>query len=300
MSTQLTIRDRLQSDAFREQIAMVLPNHIKPERMVRVACTAMLRTPKLAECDQTSFFNAMLQLSQWGLEPDGRRAHLIPFRNNKENRTECQLILDYKGLVELILRAGNVASIHADKVCDADEFVYDCGQIVSHRIDFRKPRGEVYAYYCIITRKDGTKKCEVMSMEEVNAIRDRSQGYKSAIQYKKTHPWITDPDEMGKKTVFKRASKWCELSSEIRDAIEHDDRDTVDGRVTRSAVTADDIGRLLAPTPAPVDYAVEIEAAATLPELLAIESDLLATDPDSPLLARITDRLAGMAAESSA
>jgi recombination protein RecT len=272
---------------------MVLPNHIKPERMVRVACTAMLRTPKLAECDQTSFFNAMLQLSQWGLEPDGRRAHLIPFRNNRENRTECQLIIDYKGLVELILRAGNVASIHADKVCDADEFVYDCGQIVSHKIDFRKPRGDVFAYYCIITRKDGTKKCEVMSREEVDAIRKRSKSASNG-------PWVTDFDEMGKKTVFKRASKWCELSSEIRDAIEHDDRDTVEGRVTRSAVTADDIGRLLAPAPVADDYAMRIEGAMGVADLLAIEAEILAEDPDSPLLDRIADRLAGMAAEASA
>ena len=293
MSTQLTIRDRLQSEAFRDQIAMVLPNHIKPERMVRVACTAMLRTPKLAECDQTSFFNAMLQLSQWGLEPDGRRAHLIPFRNNKENRTECQLILDYKGLVELILRTGNVASIHTDKVCDADEFVYDCGQVVKHTIDFRKPRGEAYAYVCIITRKDGSKKCEVMTRDEVDAIRKRSKSSNNG-------PWVTDFDEMAKKTVFKRASKWCELSSEIRDAIEHDDRDTVDGRVTRSAVTADDIGRLLAPTPMPVDYAARIEAATEVADLLAIEAELLASHPDSPLLDRIVDKMAGMSAEVEA
>ena len=293
MSTQLTIRDRLQSDAFRDQIAMVLPNHIKPERMVRVACTAMLRTPKLAECDQASFFNAMLQLSQWGLEPDGRRAHLIPFRNNKENRTECQLILDYKGLVELILRTGNVASIHADKACDADEFVYDCGQIVSHKIDFRKQRGEAFAYYCIITRKDGTKKCEVMSRDEVDAIRKRSKSANNG-------PWVTDFDEMAKKTVFKRASKWCELSSEIRDAFEHDDRDTIEGRVTRSAVTADDIGRLLAPSPTPNDYAARIESADTLPDLMAIEAELLAAEPDSPLLDRIVDKMAGMSAEVEA
>jgi hypothetical protein len=76
--------------------------------------------------------------------------------------------------------------------------------------------------------------------------------------------------------------------------------DIVDGRVTRSTVTADEIGRLLAPTPKPIDYAVEIEAAETLPELLAVEAELLAADPNSPLLGRIADRLAGMAAEASA
>jgi recombination protein RecT len=288
MSNQLTIRDHLHSDAFANQIAEILPKHLKPERMVRVAAAALKKTPALTKCDQASFFSAMIQLSQWGLEPDGRRAHLIPYG------TTCTLVLDYKGLVELILRTGNVSAIHADKVCDADEFVYDCGQVIRHRIDFRKPRGEAYAYVCIITRKDGTKKCEVMSLDEVNAIRKRSGSPNKG-------PWVTDFDEMAKKTVFKRASKWCELSSEIRDAIEHDDRDIVDGRVTRSAVTADDIGRLLAPAPVADDYATRIDAAETLPDLYAIEAEMLALpNPDQSLLDRVVDKLAGMAAEASA
>lgn len=76
--------------------------------------------------------------------------------------------------------------------------------------------------------------------------------------------------------------------------------DTIDGRVTRSAVTADDIGRLLAPKDAGSDCAARIESASTVPELLTIEDDLIADDPDSPLLNRIADRLAGMSAEVEA
>jgi hypothetical protein len=73
--------------------------------------------------------------------------------------------------------------------------------------------------------------------------------------------------------------------------------DTVEGRVTRSAVTADEIGRLLAPPTTLVTYEARIEAAQEVAELLAVEAEILAEDPDSPLLARIADRLAGMAAE---
>ena len=69
-----------------------------PDRFIRIALTALTRTPKLTTCDHGSFFQALLDLSQLGLEPDGRRAHLIPFRNNKRNCVECQLIIDYKGL----------------------------------------------------------------------------------------------------------------------------------------------------------------------------------------------------------
>lgn len=94
----MTLRDHLQSEGVKNHIKMALPKHITPERMVRVALTALTRVPKLAECDQASFFKALFECSQWGLEPDGRRAHLIPFENKRKGIVECQLIFDYKGL----------------------------------------------------------------------------------------------------------------------------------------------------------------------------------------------------------
>lgn len=216
-----TLRDHLESEKFAGEIAKVLPRHVTPERMVRTAVTAMMRVPKLAKCDQTSFFNCMLQLSQLGLEPDGRHAHLIPFENRKRGVTECQLIVDYKGLVALALRSGSIAAIHCDKICDNDDFLYDCGQVLHHRINFRQPRGEAYAYVCIVTRKDGTKKCEVMTKDEVDEIRARSKSANSGA-------WVTDYHEMAKKTVFKRASKWIELSPEFRQAVDLDNDDYID------------------------------------------------------------------------
>lgn len=122
-----TIKQLLNSDSMKAQIAAALPQHMKAERMIRVATTAMLRTPKLEQCDQASFFKALLDLSAWGLEPDGRRAHLIPFENRQRGVLEVQLILDYKGLVELARRSGEVATIHADVICKNDEFEYGFG-----------------------------------------------------------------------------------------------------------------------------------------------------------------------------
>lgn len=220
-----TIRQQLESDAFKNSIAKILPKHVTPERMARIAVTALTRTPMLAECDQGSFFRCMLDLSQWGLEPDGRRAHLIPFRNNQKGIVECQLIIDYKGLVELCYRSGVVANIHSDIVCENDDFVYDRGELVKHKIDFQRPRGKMYAAYCLVRMKDGTEKCEVLTKEEIDGIRARSKAGKSG-------PWVTDYNEMAKKTAFRRVSKWIPLSAEIRDAVMADD-DTVEGEVVR-------------------------------------------------------------------
>lgn len=294
-----TLRERLESDEFKHEIARALPGHMKPDRMIRVAVTTMLRVPKLAKCDQASFFNAMLTLSQLGLEPDGRHAHLIPFENRKAGIVECQLIIDYKGLVKLIMQIGQVSRIHADVVREEDEFEYDRGSVTKHKPNFRVARGKVYAVYCIITMKDGTEKCEVMTRDDVEAIRKRSRSGSNG-------PWVTDWDEMAKKTVFRRASKWVPISSEkVALALEVDEGDVIDGRVSASSTRVDNsIMAAIAPKPptdtasddSPVDYTDDLNAALTedaLRELYGrIEGDSsLPTDEKESLLTEINDRL---------
>lgn len=206
----------MSDDSLKQQVAKALPRHLTADRFMRVAMTTLTRVPKLAQCDQASFFQALLTCSQLGIEPDGRRAHLIPFDNRKAGIVECQLIVDYKGLVELVLRSGNVSKIHADVVCDNDVFDYDMGEVKQHKIDLRKPRGEPYAAYAFCQFKDGTRAAALMSKEEIEAIRKRSRAGGSG-------PWVTDWAEMAKKTVFRRLSKWLPLSPEQRDIIEADD-----------------------------------------------------------------------------
>lgn len=215
-TTALTIRDRLNRPEQMAEIARALPRHMSADRMARVAITALTKTPQLNECEPASFFKCLLDLSAMGLEPDGRRAHLIPFKNNKRGVTECQLIVDYKGLVELAYRSGEIASIYADIFCEGEEFIEDRGKVISHIIDRRKPRGKPLGAYCIVTFKNGMEKHEVMGIHEIEAIRKRSRSGNSG-------PWVTDWQEMAKKTVFRRASKWLPLSSEILDAFNRDD-----------------------------------------------------------------------------
>jgi len=210
------LRGLLTGDQFKTAILQVLPKHLKPDRFVRVALMAMTKNPLLCECDQASFFQALLTLSQLGLEPDGRRAHLIPFKNHKKGIHEVQLVVDYKGLAELITNTGLVSNIHADVVCENDDFEYDIGEVKRHKINWREPRGEVYAVYAVIRFKDGSVKADCMSVDDVEAIRRRSRAANGG-------PWVTDWNEMAKKTVFRRCSKLVKLSPEEREAVEADD-----------------------------------------------------------------------------
>jgi recombination protein RecT len=222
MSTEIatnkkpSIKDHLNSDAFKQEVARVLPKHITPDRMVRTGLTAMIRTPELVKCTPESFLQCMMQLSQWGLEPDGRHAHLIPYG------TTCTLVLDYKGIVDLVLRSGSVRTIHADVVYEGDLFEYSLGEVKQHtphflRTDEAKPQsaGKVIAAYCHVTFLDGVTKSEVMSTEEIEKVRRSSRAGQSG-------PWKDWWSEMAKKSVFKRASKWLKLSAEVRDAFDRD------------------------------------------------------------------------------
>lgn len=195
---------------MREQFAAAMPRHLTPDRFIRVALTALSRTPKLLDCTPESVMKCMLDLSSLGIEPDGRRAHLIPYGK------ECTLILDYKGIAELAMRSGEIANIHADKICENDAFEYNAGIVDKHSPNYKEPRGSAYAYYAQVTFQNGTKKAEVMTRDEVESVRKRSKAGNNG-------PWVTDFDEMAKKTVFKRVSKWIPLSPEIRDACEKDD-----------------------------------------------------------------------------
>ena len=204
----------------------VLPKVCTPERFARVAVTCLKKDSKLMQAIQTkegqiSVSAAFMKCAELGIEPDGRRAYLIPYKN------DVQLIIDYKGIAELAMRSGYIANIHADKVCKNDEFEYNIGTIERHKINFMEPRGEAYAYYAIVTFKDGTKKCEVMSKDEVDAIKERSAAWGAWLKWKKICPWNTDYDEMAKKTVFKRLSKWIPQSPELQKAIDLDNEDYV-------------------------------------------------------------------------
>ena len=223
-------------DRMKDQWAKVLPKILTPERFARVVLTCINKDKVLAEAMMTpsgksSVLSAFMKCAEMGLEPDGRRAALVAFRKGKANGAEQQyditLIPMFQGLAELAMRSGMISSIHADKIYENDKFSWNIGVIEEHRPDFSAPRGNVYAYYCRIRFKDGSFTDEVMTKDEVEAIRDRSNGYKSAKKYGKDNPWITDFHEMAKKTVFRRKAKWLPLSPELVSAIEEDDKDYI-------------------------------------------------------------------------
>ena len=208
------LKQLIRSDMALREIESALPEHCKPDRFRRAVLTALNKTPKLMDVTQASFLNAMMNCSELGLEPNGREAHLIPYGN------QCQLIVDYKGLIKLAYQSGTVSCIYANCVYEGDEFEYaTCHHVPwGWRSDCpEKPaeRGKMIGAFVIIDNKDGSVHRERMTFEEIDAIRKRSRAGSNG-------PWKTDFDEMAKKTVFRRASKWIQLSPHVQKAFEYD------------------------------------------------------------------------------
>lgn len=220
------IRSYLETAAVQEQLAKVLPSHLTAERFARVALTAMTKTPRLLECTRESLLRCLMDCSAVGLEPNGREAHLIPHRNNKQGTVECTLIFDFKGLITLARRTGKIDIFRSELVCANDDFDWQNG-IVQHRINFREKRGNVFAAYSHVRFTSGADDYEVMTLEEIESIRKRSRSGDSG-------PWVSDFNEMAKKTVIRRHVKRLEISPELTDALEKDDDRVEERNVTRS------------------------------------------------------------------
>lgn len=235
------IRPLIASDMFKRQLALALPKHMTPDRFARVALTALTRNPKLLDCTRESLLRCLMDCSALGIEPNGRDAHLIPYK------TECTLIIDYKGLIALARRSGEVALIWAELVKEGDSFDWKNG-VVTHGIDWRRDRGQSQAVYSYVKFKDGSEDWNVMTLAEVESVRKRSRS-------KDAGPWVSDYDEMAKKTAIRRHSKRLTLSPEFADALDKDDdRDerSASGREVVDDAARGGMASMLANKPAPL------------------------------------------------
>ncbi|WP_176158812.1 recombinase RecT [Burkholderia multivorans] len=213
-------------------LAAVLPRHVSPDRMLKIALGALRTTPKLMECTVESLMGAVVQCSQLGLEPNTPLGHayLIPFEKKKKvggewvtEKVETQIVIGYKGLIDLARRSGQVVSIAAHAVHEHDHFDYAFG--LDEKLEHKpamSARGRVIAFYAVAKLVGGGHAFEVMSAEQVNEIRDASQNYKFARDKEKT-VWGQHYEEMGRKTVLRRLFKYLPVSIELASAAALDD-----------------------------------------------------------------------------
>lgn len=203
-----------------------LPDYIPSARFVRTAQTAIAFTRNIEKVKNTaSLMAACTKAAQDGLILDGREAALVVDYNG-----DVQYRPMMRGLLKLAHNSGEIKSLVVETVRDNDVFDYSptrAEEPIIHKIDLKSVRGEIYAVYAKAELKGGGIVFEVMTLEDVNRIRDRSDAWKAYKAGKiKSTPWHTDWSEMARKTVFRRLSKYLPSSSDrMQQAAERIDDD---------------------------------------------------------------------------
>lgn len=195
-------------------IQRALPKHVNPERMLQVAQTAVTQTPALLECDTGTLFGALIKCTQLGLEPNNAlgQVYMIPFNNRRANRKDVQVVIGYKGMIDLARRSGNVESLQAMAVREGDEFSYEYGANEHLKHIPGSSRGHITHFYAYAKLVGGGFQFEVLPKESMDEIMRATQ---SGGKY---GPWADHYEQMGRKTMVRRLFNYLPVSIEMAQA----------------------------------------------------------------------------------
>jgi recombination protein RecT len=209
------IRDQL--GHMRPQFELVLPKHVTGEKFGRIVMTAVTTNPDLVACERRSLFNACMRAAVDGLPPDGRLAAIVPFRDKRRGLVATYIPM-IAGMRQKARQSGDIATWECHVVRENDEFDYELGDRphITHK-PARRDRGDIIAAYSIAILRTGEVSREVMTVDELEAIRKRSRA--------ETGPWQTDYAEMCRKTVGRRHYKSLPQSAELDELLRREDDD---------------------------------------------------------------------------
>lgn len=221
----------------------VLPQGLTKERFAWLAVNSVRQTPALAGCTSVSFMNSVLLAANMGLEIRRNSAYLIPYGK------ECQLLIDYRGKIDLARRSAKIGQVTVELVRERDLFEFER---TAKGTQFRhKPyiymahggriavpdeeRGEIVLGY-VMTSIEGSPdpQIEIMTLDEIEKIRRRAksgagvdfQSFGKTIKalslaeirqkdaatmgFRDPYrvPWVTDYDQMARKTLVHRAANY--------------------------------------------------------------------------------------------
>lgn len=204
------VRNAIQKMA--PQFKAALPAHVSVEKFMRVTLTAVQTTPSLLDADRRTLFASATRAAQMGLLPDGREGAIVTFKN------ACQFMPMTAGLMKLVRNSGELASIDALTVHQADKFTYRPGidAVPQHEPDWFGDRGPVIGVYAVARMKDGAAYVEIMNRQQVEAVRKVSRASGAG-------PWVSWWDEMARKTVIRRLSKRLPMSTDLDGVLGEDD-----------------------------------------------------------------------------
>jgi len=202
------LRQFLTSPAIIQRFTNVLPPHIDASVFTGVVMTAVNKNNDLLKADRGSLLTSCTDCAADGLKPDGREAALVVFGNKV---TYMPMV---KGIYKLAKNSGEVKNFYAEIVHRNDDFDYEKGFNVrcEHTPNLDDP-GDIRGAYAIAVTNNDVLYAEYMSVVDIEKIRSRSRAAQNG-------PWVTDWNEMAKKTLIHRLGKVLPMSPMLLSAVQ--------------------------------------------------------------------------------
>lgn len=163
---------------------------------------------KTAIGNPTSAQNAIINVAAIGitLNPASKLAYLVP-----RDGMVC-LDISYMGLLHLAQSTGSIKWGQCKLVYSNDTYESNgLDSAPTHKYNAFGERGEVVGGYCTVKTPDGDYLTEEMSLAEIKATEATSKA--------KNGPWKNFWEEMARKTIVKRASKYWPRAERLDNAI---------------------------------------------------------------------------------
>lgn len=230
MQTNNAVATAKPIDRFKQELALregmlkdLLPKGMPVSKFQAIVVSAVADNMDLLDCDRGSLLKSCLQAAELGLSLNKSMAEadILKVWNGRTKRNDAQFRPRYKGLMKLALQGGEVLKIESRIVYANDLFEVEEG--IEPRITHKHGlgnRGDMVGAYCVWKLRNGESQFEIMSKEEIEAIRDRSSS--KTKDGRIVGPWATDPAEMWRKTVVRRATKYMPLSTDAFRAVQID------------------------------------------------------------------------------
>lgn len=192
------------------------------------------------------------------ISPDRRNASLVVYKGRNPT---VKLLPDFKGLCNCAITEGICDDIGAIEVRQNDEIEVEFGEVTRHKIDVKRPRGEIIGAVAWAILPNGRRKTCWMDIEELEQVRRCSQT---------NEVWGTWTVEMYKKTVIRRMFKTMRNSPRLSSLCELDNMDFDLGKArpmrnTSSPVRSVTSSKLIQDKDTPPENEAEQEAPAQEP-----------------------------------
>lgn len=217
---------------YDNQIAQMLPRHIPSEKFQRTLIGALSNQPDVAQAavatpaGKANLIREVMKAASDGVVLDGREAVLTTFtrKKKKAKRTdpdefykEIKYMPMVQGVLKRLRNSGQIKSIECNVVYSNDFFDVEFGDesYLKHRpwyVNDQSEPGDLKFAYVSVMLNDGQRVREVMTRYDMLKVMTASRSKDAAGNV--VGPWKDWPEEMWRKAVLHRGSKYLPKSSD--------------------------------------------------------------------------------------